>query len=84
MNRVFEGFKKLLKKVDKLREDIESWYEERVECNVVRFDEKEDVMDVEEMDVLLVKLLMGEFCYFFVFKKVFGMYVLYGVFILYI
>lgn len=41
-------------------------------------------MDVEEMDVLLVKLLMGEFCYFFVFKKVFGMYVLYGVFILYI
>lgn len=73
VNRVFEGFKKfkqLVKKIERLVDDIESWYEERVECNVVKDDDNEENnMVVEYLDVLFVKLFMGEFCYFIKFKK---------------
>lgn len=84
VNRAFEGPKKPPKKADKPREDIESRYEERAERNAARLDEKEDAMDVEEMDALPVKSLTGELRYLSAPKKASGMYASYGAFILHI
>lgn len=69
INKAFEGPKKPPKKADKPREDIESRYEERAERNAARLDEKEDAMDVEEMDALPVKSLTGELRYLSAPKK---------------
>jgi hypothetical protein len=82
VNRAFEGPKKkekLVKKLERPEEDIESRYEERAERNAAKLDENVESMAVdEEVDTLPVKSLTGELRYLSAPKKPSGRTMFFG------